>query len=158
MPAPTITVTGWVANDPYINKIDAATRFVSFRVGSTPRYLDRSKNEWVDGKTEWFTVKAWRDAADNIADSIRKSQPVIVQGRLVTDEWDSESGPRKDLVIEATTVGHDLTRGRAQFTRVVTSTENSDAQGEAAEQATDDDLAYAGLGAPADASELLPAS
>lgn len=157
MPASTITITGWVANDPYINKVDASTRFVSFRVGSTPRYFDRSKDEWADGKTEWFTVKAWRDAADNIGESVRKSQPVIVHGRLVTEEWESETGPRKDLVIEAITVGHDLTRGKANFMRIVTASESAAGSDGDDDQPADDDAAYAALGVAPEPSVLVGA-
>ena len=112
-----VTVTGWVASEPKLITTESGTEFVTFRVGSTPRYYARAEEQWVDGKTEWFTVKAWRETARNVALSIRKSNPVLVHGRLVTSEWESESGPRTDVVIEAFAVGHDLAHGTSVFQR-----------------------------------------
>lgn len=113
----TITVVGWAATTPK-QVVGAGVPFASFRLASTPRRRDSRTGEWGDGKTEWFTVKAWRDAAFNVAASVQKSQPVVVHGRLTTDEWTDDKGvTRTTLVIEAATVGHDLTRGTAVFAR-----------------------------------------
>ena len=59
----------------------------------------------------------FRSAAITVANSIHKGQPVTVHGRFRTAEWEGEAGTRVDLVIDATSVGHDLTRGTAEFTR-----------------------------------------
>ena len=59
----------------------------------------------------------FRGAAITVANSIKKGQPVTVHGRFRTNEWEGEGGTRTDLVIDATSVGHDLTRGTAEFTR-----------------------------------------
>lgn len=113
----TITVTGWVATDPRHVVGPTGASLTSFRLASTSRYFDRASNEWVDGQTEWFTVRTFRSAAVTVKRSIEKGQPVVVAGRLRTNEWASEQGPRTDLLIDATSVGHDLTRGVATFTR-----------------------------------------
>jgi len=113
----TITVTGWVATEPRHVVGPTGTRLTSFRLASTSRYFDRDKGEWADGNTEWFTVRTFRNAAITVMNSVDKGQPVVVQGRLRTHQWDAEAGPRTDLVIDATTVGHDLTKGVAVFTR-----------------------------------------
>jgi single-strand DNA-binding protein len=113
----TMTVAGWVATDPRHVVGPTGTHLTSFRLASTSRYFDRDKGEWVDGQTEWFTVRAFRGASITVKDSIEKGQPVVVQGRFRTNEWESDSGPRTDLIIDAVSMGHDLTRGIAKFTR-----------------------------------------
>ena len=115
----TVTIAGWAATDPRLHVTPGRAAFLSFRVATTSRYFDRANNRWMDRDTEWFTVHVFRDAATFISESVQKGQPVIVTGRLRTNTWDAESGPRTDLVIEAQAVGHDLTRGVAKFTRAV---------------------------------------
>lgn len=112
-----LTVNGWAATDPTHHVGPSGVRLTTFRLASTSRYFDREKNEWADGRTEWFSIKVFRAAAITVADSIKKGQPVTVTGRFRTSEWESDEGTRVDLVIDATSVGHDLTRGTATFTR-----------------------------------------
>ncbi|MBN2176358.1 MAG: single-stranded DNA-binding protein [Demequinaceae bacterium] len=112
-----MTINGWVATEPSQHVGPTGARLTSFRMASTSRYYDREKGEWADGRTEWFTVKVFRSAAITVANSIHKGQPVTVHGRFRTAEWEGEGGTRTDLVIDATSVGHDLTRGTAEFTR-----------------------------------------
>jgi len=113
----TMTVTGWVATDPKLLVGSSGVSLCSFRLASTSRYFDREKGEWVDGRTEWFSVRVFRAAALLINKSIAKGQPVTVTGRFRTNEWEADSGKRTDLIIDATSVGHDLTRGIATFSR-----------------------------------------
>ncbi len=115
----TVTLVGWVATEPRHYTGAALTPFTSFRMASTRRYFDRTQNTWTDGRTEWFTVKAWRQSALNVAASLRKGDPVLVHGRLSTEQWDGPDGPRTSLVLEALAVGPDLTYGRATFARTV---------------------------------------
>jgi single-strand DNA-binding protein len=112
-----MTVNGWVATEPSQHVGPTGARLTSFRMASTSRFYDRDKEEWTDGRTEWFTVKVFRSAAITVANSIHKGQPVVVHGRFRTSEWEGDEGTRVDLVIDATSVGHDLTRGTAEFTR-----------------------------------------
>ena len=114
----TLTLTGWVGTEPK-HFAGTGTPYTSFRMASTRRFFDTRQNEWVDGKTLWFTVKVWREAALNVAESLRKSDPVVVHGRLSTEEWDSPEGPRSSLVVEALSIGPDLTYGLARFARTV---------------------------------------
>lgn len=110
------TVVGWVATDPreiHTGKV----AYTSFRLASTPRHFDRGQGAWVEGRTEWLTVKVFRDTALNVAESVRKGHPVVVTGRLRTEEWQGENGTRSTLVLEASALGHDLTRGRATFVK-----------------------------------------
>ncbi|MGC4174231.1 single-stranded DNA-binding protein [Demequina sp.] len=115
----TVTVTGWVATDPKLHVVPGGTDLVSFRLASTSRYYDRTSNSWVDRETQWFTVRVFRAAALLVARSVKKGQPVVVAGRLQCHEWEGQGGPRIDLQIDAQAVGHDLTRGVADFTRAV---------------------------------------
>lgn len=112
-----VTVVGWAATKP--REITGRVPFTSFRVATTPRYYDNSRGAWTDGHTEWLTVKVFRDVALNVAASVNKGDPVVVHGRLRTEEWEGENGPRSGLVLEASALGHDLTRGRAAFARTV---------------------------------------
>lgn len=114
----TVTVVGWAATTPREITGDGVP-YTSFRVATTPRWFDSRAGAWTDGRTEWITVKAFRDVALNVGSSIRKGDPVLATGRLRTEEWQGESGPRTSLVLDVTALGHDLTRGRAVFTRTV---------------------------------------
>lgn len=114
----TVTVVGWVASNPLEIK-GSGVPFTKFRLGTTPRYFDNRQEAWADGRTEWITVKAFRDVAFNVAASVRKGDPVLVLGRLHTEEWVGEDGPRTSLVLEASALGHDLTYGTAKFARTV---------------------------------------
>lgn len=114
-----VTVTGWVGTQPKHFVSESGTDFTSFRLASTKRFYNRAEGAWVDGLTTWFTVKAWRSMAINIAESLRKSDPVVVHGSLTSETWDSPDGPRTTFVIEAEAVGPDLARGQATFRHTV---------------------------------------
>lgn len=112
-----ITVQGWVGSDVSHDIAPSGVAVASFRLGSTPSRLQRD-GSWQDGETAWYTVKAWRAVADQLRDSVRKGQPVLVTGRLVVDTWQRPDGTTAVRhVIEAVGLGHDLTKGTAQFTR-----------------------------------------
>ena len=113
-----VTVVGWAATTPR-EVVGDGVPFTSFRLASTPRYFDARVGAWADGRTEWVTVKAFRDVAFNVAASVHKGDPMLVHGRLQLEEWQSENGPRSTLVLEASALGHDLTRGTGRFARRV---------------------------------------
>ena len=115
-----LTVVGWIGTEVRnFHENDGGTPFTTFRLGSTRRWFDKQTGAWKDGQTEWFNVKVWRTTALNVARSLRKGDPVIVQGRLSTEEWISEQGPRTSLVLEATALGHDLAFGSSHFARTM---------------------------------------
>jgi len=114
-----ITVVGWAAGTPREVVGGDRTPYTSFRLATTPRYFDSRAGAWKDGRTDWFTVKAYRDVAFNVAASVRKGDPLVVHGRMSTDEWETEQGTRTSLVLEAVALGHDLSRGTARFARTV---------------------------------------
>jgi single-strand DNA-binding protein len=110
-----VTVQGWVGSDPDFKEVGQQPH-ATFRVGSTPRQFDRTSQRFVDKPTTWFTVDCWRILAQNASDSIRTGQPVIVTGRLRTHEWTNDAGEQvSKVILEAFSVGHDLSRGTATF-------------------------------------------
>ncbi|MFC0622510.1 single-stranded DNA-binding protein [Kribbella deserti] len=89
----------------------------SFRLGSNPRQFVRDKG-WIDRPTTWFTVECWRSLAENVKDSLIKGQPVVVVGKLKTTEWHDSGGTlRSRTVLDASAIGHDLSRGTAVFSK-----------------------------------------
>lgn len=87
----------------------------TFRLAHTPRV--RRNDLWVDAPTTWITVTCFRSLAENVAASVHKGHPVLVAGRLRTNVWSKENVTYERLVLEAITVGHDLSRGTATFFR-----------------------------------------
>lgn len=110
-----VTFHGWVGGE-VRHRTVRDTSVASFRVGVTPRM--RRDGEWVDGETGWYSVTVWRGLADHVRQSVRKGDPVIVHGRLRTETWTPEGGaPTTTLAVDATLVGHDLTRGCSHWWR-----------------------------------------
>ena len=117
-----VTVVGWVGSDLRTYHLDGVggVPYTQFRLASTRRVLDRGTGAFRDGPTLWFTVKAGRATAVNLADSLAKGDPVVVVGRLGQSEWVAQDGsPRSELVLEALSVGHDLSFGRTTFRRAL---------------------------------------
>ncbi|MDR0990859.1 MAG: single-stranded DNA-binding protein, partial [Propionibacteriaceae bacterium] len=113
----TVTLTGNLGADPEFRQTAAGLSIATFRVAVTPRW--RRDNDWVDAPTTWITVTCFRTLATNAISSLRRGDPVLVQGRLRTSVWTSADGQSHDrLVLEATAVGHDLNRGTSHFTRL----------------------------------------
>jgi single-strand DNA-binding protein len=90
----------------------------NFRIACTPRRLQRSTGEWVDGQTQWFTVSAWRQLGEHCSRSLRRGDPVVVQGRLTQRSYINKFDVEVTaLEVEALLVGHDLSKGVSAFTR-----------------------------------------
>jgi len=114
-----ISLTGYVATQPVMKEVGTGITNLSMRVAWTPRWQDRVSGEWVDGNTSYVTVICWRRLAGNVATCLRKGDPVVVKGRLSVRNYDGKEGvPRTAVEIDASSVGHDLSRGVAQFQRV----------------------------------------
>jgi len=114
-----VCLTGYVATQPVTKTVKSGATNVSMRVAWTPRKQDRVSGEWVDGNTSYVTVICWRKLATNAAICVRKGDPVIVKGRLSIRPYEDKQGAQRIAVeVEANSVGHDLSRGVAQFQRV----------------------------------------
>ncbi len=113
-----VTLQGNLGGDVRLHEA-GETPVAHFRVGSTPRWLDRRTDQWVDGTTVWYSVTAWRGLARNCAHSLHRGDPVVVHGRLTTRSYVNNNGVEvSDLEVTASFVGHDLNRGRTTFTKV----------------------------------------
>ncbi|HEV7933556.1 MAG TPA: single-stranded DNA-binding protein [Actinomadura sp.] len=114
-----VTLVGWLAQDPFYTITQHGTPFLSLRVGCTPRRFDRQMGQWQDMSSMFLTVNCWRALADNIKSSeLKRGDPVVVTGRLRIREYAKDGQVRFSAEIEASTLGHDLTRGSAEFHRV----------------------------------------
>jgi single-strand DNA-binding protein len=92
------------------------TTVTTFRVGATPRYQDQ-RGQWKDGDTLFITCVAWRQLADNIAESLSKGMRVIVSGRLTQRSYNTEDGKRTVYEVQADEVGPSLRTVTAKVTR-----------------------------------------
>ncbi|GAA3071378.1 single-stranded DNA-binding protein [Streptomyces glomeratus] len=112
----TVCVVGNVATQPVYRESPAGPT-ARFRLAVTARYLDREKNAWTDGHTNFFTVWARRSLATNVAASVAVGDPLVVQGRLKvrTEQRDGQGWLSADL--DAVAIGHDLSRGTSAFRR-----------------------------------------
>ena len=127
-----ITVTGVVGSDPRLHVTTQGLAIASFRLASTRRYFDRTKGTWEDGETNWYTVSGFRQLAHNTMASVQKGQRVVVHGRLRVRAWDNGEKNGTSIEIEADTIGHDLSWGTTNLTKVRISREPAtDADGSA---------------------------
>ena len=114
-----MTVVGTVLTKPERRLIEKSNVVVtSFKIVSNSRRFDRETGQWIDGTTFRVRVNCWRRLADQVALSVFVGDPVIVKGRITTRDWRTEQDePRTAYSVDAITVGHDLNRGTAVFTR-----------------------------------------
>ena len=112
-----ITIVGNVVDEPRLRETKSGVKVASFRIASTSRRYDRENDRWVDNDSLFATVTCWRWMAENIAVSLHKGQPVIASGRLYSREYKIDENLRVSYELDADAVGHDLARGRTQFSR-----------------------------------------
>ena len=142
-----ISLTGYVATQPTIKEVAPGISMLSMRVGWTPRKRDRATGEWVDGVSSFVTVICWRRLAHNLSICLRKGDPVVVKGRLSVRDWEDKAGARRTSVeIDASSVGHDLDRGVADFQRVRPPTGQTAAEAAAADTGNDAAGSAPGIG------------
>ena len=113
------SVQGLVATTPRHLVTQDGLPITSFRLASSKRRFDRSKNAWIDGETNWFTVTCFRQLAINTAASVSKGDRICTTGRLKVRDWDNGERTGTSVEIEAEVLGHDLSWGNSVFTRTV---------------------------------------
>jgi single-strand DNA-binding protein len=117
MSTPTITFSGNLAAKPELKPVDTPDGPVvvaTLRVAVTPRRRGRGSEEWVDGETMWFSVSAWRSAAQNCVASLNQGDRVLVRGRLTQRTWtDADGVERPSFDVAAEEVALDLSRHAA---------------------------------------------
>jgi len=113
-----VTLVGFVAQDPRQRETKNGSRVTDLRVGATTRVQDRVTLQWRDGDTSFYNVSCWRRLGDHVRASLRKGDPVVIKGRFRSRTFDDKNGvPRTVIDIVADTVGHDLSRGVANYMR-----------------------------------------
>jgi single-strand DNA-binding protein len=111
-----VTLVGYVAQEPNIRTTRTGKTVTELRVGITPRYLDQATGEWRDAESSYFSVSCWDRLAHHVRASMHKGEPVLVRGKFKTSTYEDKDGrPRTDTRITADTVGHDLSRGIANY-------------------------------------------
>ena len=114
-----VTLVGFVAQDPQQRETKNGSRVTDLRVGATTRVQDKVTLQWRDGDTSYYNVSCWRRLGDHVRASLRKGDPVMIKGRFKSRTFpDKATGlPRTVIDIVADTVGHDLSRGIANYMR-----------------------------------------
>ena len=114
-----ITVVGNLTDAPDLRYTNSGIAVASFAVASTPRTFDKQANEWKDGEALFMRCSAWRDLAENVAESLTKGARVIVQGRLQQRSYtDREGNNRTAIGLEVDEIGPSLRYATAQPVRV----------------------------------------
>lgn len=93
-----ITIIGNLTADPELRFTPSGAAVANFTVASTPRTFDRQSNEWKDGETLFMRCSVWRDAAENVAESLQRGMRVIVAGRLKSRSYETKEGEKRTVV------------------------------------------------------------
>ena len=114
----TITMIGNLVDDPELRFTPSGAAVAKFRVASTPRYLDKATNEWKDGESLFLQCQIWRQAAENVAESLTKGMRVILSGRLKQRSYETKEGEKRTVFeVEVDEVGPSLRNATAKVTR-----------------------------------------
>jgi single-strand DNA-binding protein len=113
-----ITVVGNLTGDPELRFTPSGAAVASFTVASTPRTLDKATNEWKDGEALFLRCSIWRQAAENVAESLQKGMRVIVQGRLQQRSYETKEGEKRTVIeMQVDEVGPSLKYATAKVNR-----------------------------------------
>jgi len=113
-----ITVVGNLVADPELRFTASGQPVATFRVASTPRIMDRQTNEWKDGDSLFLTCNVWRQAAENVAESLQRGMRVIVSGRLKQRSYETKEGEKRTVFeVEVEDVGPSLRNASAKVAR-----------------------------------------
>ena len=117
-----ITIAGNLVDDPELRFTPAGQPVARFRVASTPRFRDNATGEWKDGDSLFLTCNVWRQAAENVAESLTRGMRVIVSGRLRQRSYETKEGEKRTVYeIEVDDVGPSLRNASAKVNKVARS-------------------------------------
>ncbi|MFD2363324.1 MULTISPECIES: single-stranded DNA-binding protein [unclassified Arthrobacter] len=126
----TITVIGNLTSDPELRFTPSGSAVANFTIASTPRTFDRQSNEWKDGETLFLRASVWREAAENVAESLTKGMRVIVTGRLKSRSYETKEGEKRTVIeLEVDEVGPSLRYANAKVNRSQRSTQGGQGNG-----------------------------
>jgi single-strand DNA-binding protein len=115
----TITVIGNLTDDPELRFTPSGAAVAKFRVASTPRILDRQTNEWKDGDPLFLQCNIWRQAAENVAESLQRGARVIVTGRLRQRTYETREGEKRTVMeLEVDEIGPSLRYATAKVQKM----------------------------------------
>ena len=113
-----ITIIGNLTADPELRFTPSGAAVANFTVASTPRQFDRQSNEWKDGETLFMRCSIWRDAAENVAESLHRGTRVLVSGRLKSRSYETKEGEKRTVIeLEVDEVGPSLRYASAKVTK-----------------------------------------
>jgi single-strand DNA-binding protein len=113
-----ITVVGNLVADPELRFTPAGQPVATFRVASTPRFRDNATGEWKDGESLFLSCNVWRQAAENVAESLQRGMRVIVTGRLKQRSYETKEGEKRTVYeVEVDEVGPSLRSASAKVNR-----------------------------------------
>ena len=113
-----ITVVGNLVDDPELRFTPSGAAVANFRIASTPRVMNRQTNEWEDGEGLFLSCAVWRQAAENVAESLQKGMRVVVQGRLKQRSYETREGEKRTVYeLDVEEVGPSLKYATAKVTR-----------------------------------------
>jgi single-strand DNA-binding protein len=117
-----ITLVGNLVDDPELRFTPSGQAVAKFRVASTPRYRDQQSGEWKDGEALFLTCNIWRQAAENVAESLQRGARVIVQGRLKQRSYETKEGEKRTVFeVEVDEVGPSLRYATARISKTTRS-------------------------------------
>ena len=113
-----ITIVGNLTNDPELRFTPSGAAVANFTIASTPRMFDKHSNEWKDGETLFMRCSVWREAAENVAESLTRGTAVIAQGRLQSRSFETKEGEKRTVVeMQVDEIGPSLRRATAKVTK-----------------------------------------
>lgn len=114
----TITVIGNLTADPELRFTTAGAAVANFTIASTARYFDREANQWRDGQALFLRCNVWRDAAENVTETLKRGARVIAQGRMKQRNYETREGEKRTVIeLEVDEIGASLRFATAQITR-----------------------------------------
>ena len=146
-----LTMIGNLVSDPELRFTPSGAAVAKFTVASTPRYLDKNTNEWKDGDSLFLQCQIWRQAAENVAESLTKGMRVIVSGRLKQRSYETKEGEKRTVFeVEVDEVGPSLRNATAKVTKTARAAGGSNtytaAAGSSQSSSTDDPWSAAPVG------------
>ncbi|MDP5107470.1 MAG: single-stranded DNA-binding protein [Candidatus Nanopelagicales bacterium] len=120
------TVIGNAVTDVSLRTTTTGVSVASFRIASNPRRFDKATNSWIEQETNFLTITAWSQLAENVALSVHKGQSLVVSGKLKVRRWQDGEKNGTSVEIDAVSIGHDLNRGTSEFTKIKRVSENFD--------------------------------
>jgi single-strand DNA-binding protein len=117
-----ITIAGNLVDDPQLRYTPAGQAVANFRIASTPRFFDKASNEWKDGDALFLGCNVWRQAAENVAESLARGMRVIVQGRLKQRSYETKEGEKRTVYeVEVDEIGPSLKNASAKVIKTTRS-------------------------------------